>query len=87
MKVGSIQKVNFGIRKSESSRILGKDRIDAVYGVVNNKRISIYSQYKDNELVSKLYYLQDQFFNLLKLKLVGFKDGKKTKTFIKQAKI
>ena len=40
MKVGSIQKVNFGIRKSESSRILGKDRIDAVYGVVNKKQDS-----------------------------------------------
>lgn len=80
-------KSKFWNKKIRKQQNLGKDRIDAVYGVINNKRISIYSQYKDNELVSKLYYLQDQFFNLLKLKLVGFKDGKKTKTFIKQTKI
>ena len=37
MKVGSIQKVNFGIRKSESSRILGKDRITKRFEVAMQK--------------------------------------------------
>lgn len=83
MKVERI--VPSGIFRREKITCVGKDKIISTDGVVNNKQITVYRQYLDNKLVSKLYFLSDRLGNFLKLKLLAFKDGEK-KVLLKQSK-
>ena len=83
MKVERI--VPSGIFRREKITCVGKDKIISTDGIINNKEITVYRQYLDNKLVSKLYFLSDKFGNFLKLKLVAFTDGEK-KVLLKQSK-
>jgi len=88
MNVSQIQVANpsFGIYKESHSRINGKDRVYSVLGETKDHHITVYSTYENNKLIAKLYYLADLLDNLVKFKLVEFKNGKKIKTLVKARK-
>jgi hypothetical protein len=88
MHVSQIQVINpsFGIYKESHSRINGKDRVYSVLGETKDANITVYSTFENNKLIAKLYYLADKLDNLIKFKLVEFKDGKKIKTLVKARK-
>ena len=76
MKVGQIQGLNFGIYDHSSTRTVGDTTVKKIVGYTNGKKISIYSQYENNTLTGKLYYLEDKFMNFLKFKLLSIENGK-----------
>lgn len=86
MKVSSIQSPTFGIRQKETILKDSKDKVVITQGSINSKHVTIFNQYHENNLTTKLIYLQDKFLNLLKFKLIRFVDGKKQQ-LIKQTKI
>ena len=86
MKVERINSTTFGVRKKEHVRTLGNETIKSVEGTINGKKITVYEEYTDNILMSKLHYLSDSLGNFIKLKITQFQDGKKIRTLIRKRK-
>jgi len=80
MIVGGIQQpiITNGIYQYSKSVVVGKERVDTVVGKFKDKQITVYSQYTDNNLITKLYYIQDKFLNMIKFKFLKIDGNKKT---------
>ena len=75
MIIETNRNISFGVYKSTKFTHYGK--VDK--GIINNKKLEIYSAYENNQLKHKLYYLQDNIGKWIKSKLVFFKDNKPEK--------
>ena len=76
MKVGQIQGPSFGIYNHSHVRTVGDSTVRTITGYKGDKKISIYSQYENNTLTGKLYYVEDKLMNFIKFKLYQIKNGK-----------
>jgi len=76
MKVDIIKSPSFGIYHHSKTRTVGDTTVKTMTGYTNGKKITIYSEYENNKLIGKLYYLEDKFMNFLKFKLLSIENGK-----------
>ena len=86
MRVERINRIPFGVRKTEHITKIGNETIHTIEGDINHKHLTIYEDYSNDELTTKIKYLSDEVGNWIETKIEEFKDGKKVKSIVQKKK-
>lgn len=80
MKIQPTNNIVFKCHKSSVEKIRDFGKVIKDTGIINGKRLDIYSAYDlEGNLIHKLYYLADSVGNWIKSKLKYYENGKVVK--------
>lgn len=82
MKIQPTNPINFGIYQGTKLTRYGKRDT----GIINGKKLDIYTAYENGKVKHKLYYLYDNAGNWIKSKLKYFNDFGELKTIRSKTK-